>query len=1700
MTGITKPPSVLKALMNEAKKDSYPVGTLRLYNGKMANGDYAAHIYVKTGKKGKPWSYYATYPSAKADEMIKAGGGLVVNVDGKLKVFPATSEHLKTWGKEHPFKGELIPSIVVGGDYNLGAVTDDGDVAIDPGGIKELDVAVEKAKEAFNAANAKSDTSPPPVAPPPPEAPKDEPGVVSVSNMTPAQKQAYDDEEAASKEKNKKLKAFGKLAVAAAEKGDVDAVALLIKKSQAAGASPLTLDALAVLLQQAQDVTSAAKSELDKLSWSANELEAQASSAADFLAAAKLHAEAHQAALKAGDNEKATYHKNKAEQLAAHVIDVEKKNKTVPYDATYEHPAIQAALKKYSKGETLPADIVAEYPGFKTYLQKFVNDPSHWADSLWVLNGLYKNPDGLSKFLDNEELSPIAKMFASEMGLKEPDKPALAAVYSFPNLAKQLADKLGNAEEFNTALSIMVNHHPDMFSGYGIPPFLIGRIAAHTVKYGATKTAELFAGDVPDDVLDSIAAAVGVEPQKKKKFDLGSMGFDHHDVATALSDYNAGWLDSDTLEKESPHVKAFLSQFNPGGSWKDVLYVAAGYKKNVDDANHNYAGDGPGANYHNVAVGVATAMGLPLPPSKKKKKDAEGALPPVVVNPDPTPAPPPTAPATPDNSPTPEDASLKGMISYLKQIGFGDPEKHAEFVKSPAWMGQMGSQYGKNWISKLMIGAPALGIDPATLEPKGAAPAPQDTTPQMVLPPSGLSLKATLKNIGLEYMAVGESFGKLKKKSKEFVQAYAKYTGVDDTETASIMGLIALDPQKVVNMGMDGKYGAAVTKIAKDMETSLPAPQVAAPATKLAPEAPSTGSSAKETPVPTDPMPQAQFASLATPQCPPLSEMKKGASAKSLGGAGKKDFYSDKKGNKYLVKLALEKDGSAKPKPFAAIVQEVFSSVALTVRPDHIPLRVDTNADGVMVTVQPFLDRGDPPTVEGMKPSQLTPQEKADVANEHVLDWMMSQHDSYGGNLVRRKDGRVVGVDKEQAFRFFPDDKLDVDYNPNPIAPYYNEFWQAFRDNQMDFDPKVMKDTIAKIEQISDVDYAAQVERYAKSIWPSEVNKRAKFIKDALERKKNIRHDFEGFISDLYQKRTGVKKGVFTFNTGWDPTGKAPTVAKKKNLVKVKAKEWAVNLGLKEYPYAPTEGPDKGVSDPNKIVIKVPKGNKESLLTFAKDTGLNPIGAVIDGNYYHLAIFDKKAYDAVEIEKELAKPIEVEPEDSSALVEIDPHKPAEMNNQELAKLETEQLGPLGKRYASDSAGIEGQYMRVKRIVDTSGEVHYLFQFKMRPAMVGTLMGGSSGNHSFPKYAYQPGPDALSDTGEKATSMTLKGLKWKNGSSEAFIYKDDHEYTFKNSVFIKVKPKKGQSVQEAFGETLEKMRPGLAADLMKNPTPEEREVAKLARLLWAASPQEADALKPGDYTLDALKKKLGKHGFDDNDFAKIEERETYSGLQSHIIPGRHKKLGGGKFRFMFNGISDTAAAVSVLKLGLLGISERAMMGIFLKGGSVEADIHEGAGDQVLLRPVTENGFTHNMGSHPFGGSYQAVVDPAEADRLDSYMHNSDQFGSCSPYGSHASAWTNRKTLEKAMDNQAKSYSSGAEIMFRKGIAKSKILRIAAPTEAARAELIKEAKKAGVVEMNGVSIDNFVVVAKTSGEAYEKCVKPVLAKAAAKAASK
>lgn len=85
------------------------------------------------------------------------------------------------------------------------------------------------------------------------------------------------------------------------------------------------------------------------------------------------------------------------------------------------------------------------------------------------------------------------------------------------------------------------------------------------------------------------------------------------------------------------------------------------------------------------------------------------------------------------------------------------------------------------------------------------------------------------------------------------------------------------------------------------------------------------------------------------------------------------------------------------------------------------------------------------------------------IQREHVVDWLIGNHDAHGGNfLFDEANNRLIPMDKGQAFKYYDDDILSSNYHPNQkfgeSEPIYNALLRLAREGKVKLDPQVYYD------------------------------------------------------------------------------------------------------------------------------------------------------------------------------------------------------------------------------------------------------------------------------------------------------------------------------------------------------------------------------------------------------------------------------------------------------------------------------------------------------------------------------------------------------------------------------------------------------------------------------------------------------------------
>lgn len=248
-----------------------------------------------------------------------------------------------------------------------------------------------------------------------------------------------------------------------------------------------------------------------------------------------------------------------------------------------------------------------------------------------------------------------------------------------------------------------------------------------------------------------------------------------------------------------------------------------------------------------------------------------------------------------------------------------------------------------------------------------------------------------------------------------------------------------------------------------------------------------------------------------------------------IDGAHTKYFFTDEQGDRWLFKPVSES--------FRAKGDEVAYRIARLIDDQAVDVRfVELNVPGrgnMKGSIQKWKT--------GLKQdfdfrntlvTSLTKDELEQLQREHVIDWLISNHDSHGKQFIRDTQDQVYGIDKGQLYKFIGKDKLDINYWPNERwgekEPIYNTIFRAFQNNELNVDLNASLHYIHQVEKITDEQFLEILRPYASTRFGKNSANLKAFYEQALHRKNHIREDFEDFYSRVLSKRNG-KKTKFKF-------------------------------------------------------------------------------------------------------------------------------------------------------------------------------------------------------------------------------------------------------------------------------------------------------------------------------------------------------------------------------------------------------------------------------------------------------------------------------------------------------------------------------------------------------------------------------------------
>ena len=241
----------------------------------------------------------------------------------------------------------------------------------------------------------------------------------------------------------------------------------------------------------------------------------------------------------------------------------------------------------------------------------------------------------------------------------------------------------------------------------------------------------------------------------------------------------------------------------------------------------------------------------------------------------------------------------------------------------------------------------------------------------------------------------------------------------------------------------------------------------------------------------------------------------------SLGGMHTKGTWADDEGNKWLSK-AFGSD----PNSQARIDAEHYAMRIGALYGFNPPATgIMKTPDGKVSYVQHYADAAG--NLSGFSHSDLSEGALHTAMEQHVLDWIISNHDSHGGNILRTVDGSATyPIDRGQAFKFLGQDKLAVGYLPpgNGESVWYDHVYNAISNNTISKDKAdaIRNAVLRKAAIISSRndeefrDYVTKALANRTSL-PGSFSSVDEMVNYLMQRKASTFDDFKSFYAKVYK-------------------------------------------------------------------------------------------------------------------------------------------------------------------------------------------------------------------------------------------------------------------------------------------------------------------------------------------------------------------------------------------------------------------------------------------------------------------------------------------------------------------------------------------------------------------------------------------------------
>lgn len=879
------------------------------------------------------------------------------------------------------------------------------------------------------------------------------------------------------------------------------------------------------------------------------------------------------------------------------------------------------------------------------------------------------------------------------------------------------------------------------------------------------------------------------------------------------------------------------------------------------------------------------------------------------------------------------------------------------------------------------------------------------------------------------------------------------------------------------------------------------------------------------------------------PKLPNVGDLK--ATGESIGGGQHPNqIFEDADGTKYLWKPLPHNYHN-----FVVHAESCASAIAAQILGDGAVYAEHQTLAGKSGTLQKVLPANTVLVGKDKDPAQLMKDhgEKAilQMLAHHPADWLIANHDTHGNQFLVTPSGVVVGIDKGQAFKHFPNDTLSLDYFPNgdtgSDGPYSYRTWAKLK--ELDFDKEkafaAVGKSIARIQGISDKEYRKSLTPYLDARFSNQADKDT-FFNKFIARKNSMRSDFEAFLHSVYGHPVDLQPYV---------NASAVSVPHAKVLTMPSATQLGVE-GEYEEVHTPAVYEDvtsntlfKDIAS-QKYGIKVKPHFKDHLVAaFAKDAAtmqqflddskLEPVGNKYDkdGNqlggikptpYGVMVALHKDAYETAHTsvtESVLKTPASVEyklvgekpafkhpdavsfPHTSGKPMQILPYQTldgdfAPHNTFIATDAVVDKLLPqnghfamLGSPHVYGSGG-----MVIHKIKDTSGVEHYEAKFKLTPDMYKQIANLSSMPVSTTKkrkYDKDAGiVQELHEAGHSVNDLAHDVHILKAGKYEIHISSSNAPYSSEHQVSVRVPASsvKTQPLLQGLRKALTAVKTKAGADiphlgeLIQAPTEESLKLQTYRQLAFSRIPYSAYlkmSKKSPDVELKELTKALTDHGVD---LDKVKLVQAGNGHVTAVESGSYKKYFTNQtgMKHITHGSRINYLIDAIKRGSLVSHHARVAGGYDSPGGGMVSNDVEGGGSLSVFGRANYLANTYNS-DNSGGFNVSVILAPQLMDRGDVKYASDDTYGWAKPTGGYASSMKKQSVLQAL---ESGDMGSSNEIFWRHGVSATAFLGVHVSDESYRQQVLEKFQDAGITQVNGIPIADFVVTSHNAATELTK----------------